>query len=213
LESLARRRRLLSGGAHASRLRWPGRRLAVVSAVVACGLVAVPAAWWLGPSRTNRPPTRASAPPASSPYQAVAPPPSSAPASPSPAPTALPLTPAVGEIIGPGGNCLDDEAAATANGNPVQSWPCNDTAAQLWTIGADGTVRVVSRCLRAPGTAGGAVRIWACDGTAAEQWRVRVGGGLVNVATGTCLESARGPGSKPTLRACSGAAGQRWKLP
>ena len=80
----------------------------------------------------------------------------------------LPLTPGVGEIVGPGGSCLDDQAVLTANGNPVQSYECNNTAAQLWTVGADGTLRVVSRCLRAPAIVGGVVRIWACDGTAAE---------------------------------------------
>jgi hypothetical protein len=57
------------------------------------------------------------------------------------------------------------------------------------------------------------VRIWTCDGSTAEQWQLRVGGGLVNVATGTCLDSAGGLGAKPTLRACTGSSRQRWKLP
>jgi serine/threonine protein kinase len=215
LEGLARRRRLLSG-AHASRLRWPKRRLALAAGVVVCGVVAVPVAWWLGPAKVGHPratPTHASAQPASPPQLAVAPPPSSPPAPPSPSPTVLPLKPAVGPITGSDGSCLDDQSGLTDKGNPVQSWLCNDTAAQLWTVGADGTLRVVSRCLRAPASAGGAVRIWTCDGSTAEQWQLRVGGGLVNVATGTCLDSAGGLGAKPTLRACTGSSRQRWKLP
>jgi serine/threonine protein kinase len=215
LEGLARRRRLLSG-AHASRLRWPKRRLALAAGVVACGVVAVPVAWWLGPAKVGHPRAtlpHASARPASPPQLAVAPPPSSPPAPPSPSPTVLPLKPAVGPITGSDGSCLDDQSGLTDKGNPVQSWLCNDTAAQLWTVGADGTLRVVSRCLRAPASAGGAVRIWTCDGSTAEQWQLRVGGGLVNVATGTCLDSTGGLGAKPTLRACTGSSRQRWKLP
>ena len=38
-------------------------------------------------------------------------------------------------------------------------------------------------------------------------------GGLVNVGTGTCLESTGGRGSKPALRACTDSAVQRWTLP
>ncbi len=234
LDGLARRRRLLSG-AHASRLRWPKpfrrrwpkRRLALAAGVVACGVVTVPVAWWLGPARLghpqatpNHPPAHASARSGRPPQLAVAPSSSPSPSaspspslSPSPSPTVLPLKPAVGPIVGADGNCLDDQSGLTDKGNPVQSWLCNDTAAQLWTVGADGTLRVVSRCLRAPASTGGTVRIWTCDGSPAEQWQLRPGGGLINVATGTCLDSAGGLSAKPTLRACTGAARQRWKLP
>jgi hypothetical protein len=214
LEGLARGQRVLSGAAHAARARWPNRRLALASGFVAFGLAAASVAWGHGPLTAGRPRTtqpRASVSSAKSPHPAVVPPPSSAPASPSPPVTVLPLTPAVGEIVGPGGRCLDDQAVQTANGNPVQSFPCNNTAAQLWTVGADGTLRVVSRCLRAMG--GGAVRIWACDGTRAEQWRLRVGGGLVNLDSGRCLDSTGVPNAKPTLRACTGSASQQWRLP
>jgi len=221
LENLARRRRLLSGVARPARSgpkRWPKRRRALIAGVAAGGLAAVPVVWWLGSSKADRPdagPARAAAPTVTTPYRALAPPPppSSAPPSPTPAPTALPLKPATGEIVGPGGLCLDDEAAQTTNGNAVQSFPCNDTAAQLWTVGADGTLRVVSRCLRAPTGAGGAVRIWTCDGSAAQRWQRRAGGGLVNVATGLCLSGSASPNARPTVRACNGSASQRWKLP
>jgi serine/threonine protein kinase len=226
LNGLARRRRLLSG-AHASRLRRPKlfrlqrpkRRLALAAGVVACGVVTVPVAWWLGPAKFSHPratPTHESAQPASPSQHAVAPvPPSPSPASPSPSPspTVLPLKPAVGPITGADGSCLDDQSGLTDKGNPVQSWICNDSAAQLWTVGSDETLRVVSRCLRAPASAGGTVRIWTCDGSTAEQWQLRAGGGLINVATGTCLDSAGGLGAKPTLRPCTGASRQRWKLP
>jgi serine/threonine protein kinase len=215
LDDLAKRRRVLSGAAHRPRQRWPKRRLAVVAAVVACALAAVPVAGWL---RAAPPPVSASASAsasASSPQVASAlqGPPASASAPPSPPATALPLTPAVGPIGGPRGGCLDDKAAQTAEGNPVQSWPCNNTSAQVWTVGVKGTLRVLNRCLRAAGTADGAVQIRTCNGSAAEQWQVRIDGGIVNVATGKCLENTGGWGSRPMLRACTGSASQRWKLP
>ena len=228
LENLARRRRVLSRAAHASRLRWPVRwpkrrlryRLALVAGVVVCGLVLAGTGWLRssgdrssgdGPARA---PGAASTTPAGSPYTASAGQFGHAPASPSPPSTVLPLKPGVGTIGAPGGGCLDDQAAVSNDGNAVQSWVCNGTAAQVWTIGLAGTLRVLNRCLRAMiGTADGSVRIWTCDGTAAEQWQRRIGGGLVNVATGQCLESTGGQGARPVLRPCTGAAGQLWKLP
>ena len=36
---------------------------------------------------------------------------------------------------------------------------------------------------------------------------------LLNGATGRCLESTGGMGSKPALRPCTGSAGQQWRLP
>jgi serine/threonine-protein kinase len=233
MESLARRRRLLSEAAHDRRPRWPARRRVLVAGVVACGLAAIPVAWWSGSSKGGRPPAapaRTSAQLASGPaYLAAAPPPGSASASPrstptrtatpsptatataTPTPTPLSLTPAVGRIVGPRGNCLDDQAARTVNGNPVQSFPCNNTPAQRWTAGADGTLRVIGQCLRATG--GDVVQIWACDASAAGRWRPRAGGGLVNVATGKCLDGTGDPNARPVLRGCNGSANQRWKLP
>jgi hypothetical protein len=188
LESLAQYQRI-QPPARPGR-RWPRRPLALVAGVLAGGLLAVPVAGWLrSPDPGPPPPGR----------------------SPAPAPSAL--TPAIGPIGAPGGGCLDDAAAVSTDGNPVQSWPCNNTSAQQWTVGIGGTLRVVNRCLRAMGTSDGAVRIWTCDGTPAEQWQRRAGGGLVNVATGTCLESTGGTGARPALRACTGSAAQRWKLP
>jgi hypothetical protein len=221
LTSLARRRRILSAAAHARRLRWPRRRYAVVAGAVACGLAATPVAWRLAAPKDGRPPA-VPAPAAvqagsTSPYLAAVPPPSSPAAAPTPtptpppSPTVQPLRPAVGPIVGPGGRCLDDQAGQTSDGNPVQSFPCNNTRAQVWTVGADGTLRVLGRCLRTIGTA--TVRIWACDGSAAEQWRPRAGGGVVNVDTGRCLDSTGAPNAKVTLHACTGSANQRWKLP
>ena len=239
LESLARRRRILSSAPHRLRPSWRGRPLALVAAVLAAGLLAVPVTGWLRSPRPSRPPVApAGAPPTtgaplpsgppgptgppratgapqldSAPQTPTASPAGSAPATPSPPATVSPLAPAIGPIGAPGGLCLDDQAAKSTDGNPVQSWTCNNTGAQVWTVGIGGTLRVLNRCLRAMGTPDGAVTIWTCDATTAQRWQLRVGGGLLNVATGRCLESTGGMGSKPALRPCTGSAGQQWKLP
>ena len=72
------------------------------------------------------------------------------------------------------GKCVDVQAAGTANGTPVQLYDCNGTAAQQWTVGGDGTIRALGKCLdvdsAAPRTAPGATG--DCNGSAAQQWVV-----------------------------------------
>jgi serine/threonine protein kinase len=229
LESLRGRRRvrpaspaLLRSGHVRSLLAAVPRRhwTVLVTGLVLGGLVAALAVGWpqspgaTSPTTTAFPGQATGTPRPPSPAPSGAQTPTATPTALRPSPTVWPLTPATGPIIGPGGDCLDDQSSQTTNGNPVQSWMCNDSAAQLWTVGVDGTLRVVSRCLRAAGTAeGAAVHIWACDGTAVEQWQVRAGGGLVNVASGRCLASTGKLAARPVLRTCNGSTGQRWRLP
>ena len=48
--------------------------------------------------------------------------------------------------------------ASAANGTAVQLYDCNGTAAQQWTVGTDGTIRALGKCLDVTGngTADGA---------------------------------------------------------
>jgi beta-glucanase (GH16 family) len=74
-------------------------------------------------------------------------------------------------VKGFGGLCLDDRAAATGNGNPVQIYTCNGTGAQQWTyVTAGTTLRVLGKCLDIPGGAtasGTKLQIWDCNNTGA----------------------------------------------
>ena len=84
--------------------------------------------------------------------------------------------PADRPITGYGGKCVDVAGANTANGTPVQLWDCNGTAAQRWTIGADGTIRALGKCMDVSGgsTANGArVQLWDCNGTGAQRWQAQ----------------------------------------
>ncbi|MGW0657222.1 ricin-type beta-trefoil lectin domain protein, partial [Streptomyces umbrinus] len=66
--------------------------------------------------------------------------------------TASPAQAATGTITGLAGKCLDVAGANSADGTAVQLYDCNGTAAQQWTVGSDGTVRALGKCLASPMT-------------------------------------------------------------
>lgn len=88
---------------------------------------------------------------------------------------ALVVSPAVSEaaVIGavktPSGRCLENKWGVTSDGNPVQIYDCNGSAAQIWSVESDGTVRVQTKCLGPQGgslAAGTALVISNCTGAA-----------------------------------------------
>ncbi|GAA3338074.1 hypothetical protein GCM10020358_16830 [Amorphoplanes nipponensis] len=98
--------------------------------------------------------------------------------------------------------------------NHIQVFTCNDTAAQRWTVAADGTLRVMGKCAVAADD--GTVRITGCDGRPAAQWRAGGNGTLLQLATGDCLTdpgSGTRSGTGVRIEDCSGAERQRWQLP
>lgn len=53
-------------------------------------------------------------------------------------------------------------------------YDCNGTTAQQWTVGTDGTLRALGKCmdLTAAGTANGTkVQLYDCNGTGAQVWQ------------------------------------------
>ncbi len=76
------------------------------------------------------------------------------------------------------GGCLDVQNAGTGNGNAVQLYGCNGTAAQKWTLRGDGTLLNPrsGRCLDVAngGTgAGSPVIIWDCSAASNQKWSVQ----------------------------------------
>jgi hypothetical protein len=145
----------------------------------------------------------------------------SAPASPSPqqAPSATvpqfpPAAPFTGAIVGLAGKCLDDNGAVNGDGNRIQLYSCNGSAAQVWTWQTDGTLQVVGKCLQVTGVgAGGLAELWDCDGSPSEVWHATRHGGIVNAAADLCLEvpgSNTNDGTQLDLASCSRQANQRW---
>ncbi|MFF8810454.1 ricin-type beta-trefoil lectin domain protein [Streptomyces omiyaensis] len=126
--------------------------------------------------------------------------------------------PAGNRITGIGGKCVDVAAANTANGTPVQLYDCNGTAAQNWTVGADGSIRALGKCLDAAsgGTADGTlVQLWDCNGSGAQRWAVSGARDIVNIQANKCLDAtgnSSANGTRLQLWTCAGTPNQKWTV-
>ncbi|WP_239164799.1 glycosyl hydrolase [Actinoplanes palleronii] len=110
--------------------------------------------------------------------------------------------------------CLD---AATV----VQIYTCDTNGtAQQWTVGADGTLRALGKCLdvTASGTADGTkIQMYACDAGNAQRFTYNATTkDLVNVGSGKCLDvvgEASANGTRLQLWTCNGKVNQDFTLP
>ncbi|NBE84656.1 RICIN domain-containing protein [Micromonospora rubida] len=124
-----------------------------------------------------------------------------------------------GPIKGLGGKCLDVRNGASADGTQVQVYGCNGSAAQVWTVTPNSTVRALGKCLdvSGAGTADGTrIQLWACNGSGAQSWSARADGTLRNVGSGKCLDVSGNTSTDSTpvhLWTCHTGANQKWTLP
>jgi hypothetical protein len=125
-----------------------------------------------------------------------------------------------------GGKCLDDRTNSTTNGNKIQIYTCNGTAAQSWEYlpdgnpGGAGTLTIHGKCLdiKGGGTANETlVDLYTCDGAVGQQWLLTGSAGqLYNPNSGKCLAD---PGSSTTngtqvwIYSCTNHANQAWIPP
>ncbi|MDT8915974.1 ricin-type beta-trefoil lectin domain protein [Amycolatopsis sp. PS_44_ISF1] len=122
--------------------------------------------------------------------------------------------PSSGEVLGSGGRCLAVRGGTSADGQPIETAPCDHSAGQLVTPPAAGAVRVLGKCLDAAnaGTAAGTtVQLYTCNGTGAQSWALQANGTLVNPASGRCLAVPDGGAAR--LDDCSTAPTQSWRFP
>lgn len=109
------------------------------------------------------------------------------------------------------GYCLDVRGNADA---VVENWPCNETAAQNWTLNP-GAVKHSGDCLSVQnnGTSiGSRVVVSACDSAPGQVW-LSDKGGLENPNSGLCLADPESrSGVQLALAACRGSlpAGEIW---
>ncbi|MGW5281013.1 ricin-type beta-trefoil lectin domain protein [Streptomyces collinus] len=121
-------------------------------------------------------------------------------------------------IRGLAGKCADVAGADPANGTPVQLYDCNGTAAQAWTVGADGTVRALGKCLDVTGNGtadGSTVQLWDCTGGPNQKWAVSAAHDIVNPQANKCLDvTGNDPanGTRLQIWSCSGGANQKWTV-
>ncbi|WP_256106353.1 ThuA domain-containing protein [Streptomyces sp. ODS05-4] len=127
--------------------------------------------------------------------------------------------PRTGPVKGVNGTCLDVANSGTADGTQVQIWTCAGVPAQSWTVGADGTLRALSKCLDVSGGGnanGTKVQLWTCNGTAAQIWQPQPDNTLRNPQSGKCLDAEGGTwgnGTRVHLWACHTGPNQKWTLP
>ncbi|MFE0455216.1 ThuA domain-containing protein [Streptomyces sp. NPDC058914] len=127
--------------------------------------------------------------------------------------------PRSGEVKGVNGKCLDVDNAQTADGTKVQIWTCNGTAAQRWTVSADGTLRALGKCLDVSGGGsadGTKIQLWTCNGTGAQVWAAQSDGTVRNPQSGKCLDASGGTwndGTAVHLWTCHANTNQKWTLP
>ncbi|GLX93944.1 family 16 glycosylhydrolase [Herbidospora sp. NBRC 101105] len=112
--------------------------------------------------------------------------------------------------------CIDIPAANPVDAARLQMYDCNGTAAQQWSINADGTVRAMGKCMdaAAAGTANGTpIQLYTCNGTAAQRFTLSGAGDLVNVAANRCVDIVgrnTANGAQLQLWDCTGASNQKW---
>ncbi|MEU4163805.1 ricin-type beta-trefoil lectin domain protein [Actinoplanes sp. NPDC026670] len=124
--------------------------------------------------------------------------------------------------MGVAGKCVDVAGSATANGTDIQSYTCNGTAAQNWSLvptSSDNTtftVQAFGKCMVAYGngtTSGTAIKLWDCaTAHPAHQWRASSTGALVNVNSGLCLDVPyQAEGTNLQLYTCNQTGPQTWR--
>jgi len=121
-------------------------------------------------------------------------------------------------IKGEHGKCLDDGGASTVNGNKIDIFTCNGSAAQKWRLKSNGTLVVLDKCLADKGYTGAGTKLvlWNCAGNKNEQWRHRSNGEYVLATNGLCLTDPSGSsknGTQVEIRACKDNQDQRWSGP
>ncbi|GGM69214.1 ricin-type beta-trefoil lectin domain protein [Dactylosporangium sucinum] len=119
-------------------------------------------------------------------------------------------------IIGYTGRCIDVPNSNGTDGQYLQIWTCNGTAAQAWTFPGDGTVRAFGLCMDVAwgSTAPGAIiQLAYCSGNPAQQFVLTAAGDLVNPQANKCVDVkdwAGYDGGRLITWDCHGGANQKW---
>jgi beta-glucanase (GH16 family) len=115
-----------------------------------------------------------------------------------------------------GGRCIDINNAESRDGLQLQVYDCNDSGAQKWTFGTDGTIRGLGKCMDVAGAATGdgtAIQLATCNGNRAQQFVLSAAGDLVSVLANKCVDIAamnNANFAKLHLWTCTGNWNQKW---
>ncbi|BCB88187.1 hypothetical protein Psuf_055000 [Phytohabitans suffuscus] len=120
-------------------------------------------------------------------------------------------------LIGYADKCIDVPSSNGVDGQYLQLWTCNGTAAQNWTFPGDGTVRAFGLCMDVAwgSTANGAViQLANCSGNPAQQFVLTAAGDLVNPQANKCVDVSgwsTADGARLITWECHGGANQKWR--
>jgi alpha-tubulin suppressor-like RCC1 family protein len=112
--------------------------------------------------------------------------------------------------------CIDNNGGSSTNGNKIQLYDCNGSAAQGWILGKAKqlTNMGTGKCLDDPGnsaTPGVALQLYDCNGTAAQQFALTGGNKIVHIASGLCVDATgngTANGTVMELWTCNGGGAQ-----
>ncbi|WP_367129610.1 ricin-type beta-trefoil lectin domain protein [Saccharothrix sp. HUAS TT1] len=119
-------------------------------------------------------------------------------------------------IIGWQDKCIDIPNSNAVEGQRLQLWDCNGTAAQNWTWPGDGTVRAFGLCMDVAWGSrdnGAAIQLARCSGNPAQQFVLSGAGDLVNPQANKCVDVTSWGGTGTPLQQweCLGGANQKWR--
>jgi len=124
------------------------------------------------------------------------------------------------------GSRLDDNASGTTNGNKIQIWTANGSAAQTWAFATANVVPAGNwnlgvlgpYCLDANGGGSGvATRLWACNGSSSQSWNATKNSNSTytfkSAASGNCLDvtgAGTANGTVVESYTCNSTNAQQW---
>ncbi|WP_033438067.1 ricin-type beta-trefoil lectin domain protein [Saccharothrix sp. NRRL B-16314] len=119
-------------------------------------------------------------------------------------------------IIGWQDKCIDVPNSNGVEGQRLQLWDCNNTAAQNWTFPGDGTIRAFGLCMDVAWGSrdnGAAIQLARCSGNPAQQFVLSGAGDLVNPQANKCVDVTSWGGTGTPLQQweCLGGANQKWR--
>lgn len=119
-------------------------------------------------------------------------------------------------IVGVANKCLDNRYNRLISMNPIQLYTCNQTPAQNWIIGTDGTIKNQGFCLDvkyAGMISTTPVWLYRCNYSPAQKWAVQPNGSIINPHSGLCLDdkfSGSSDGNKIWMYSCNNTVAQKW---
>ncbi|GAA4672898.1 hypothetical protein Prum_076570 [Phytohabitans rumicis] len=112
------------------------------------------------------------------------------------------------------GKCIDVPGSSADTPAEIQMWDCHDVAGEKFTHAADGTLRVLGKCLEIRSTGNGStLRIAGCTAGARQQFDLTGAGNLISRGAGRCVDVTNGdPGNGIWLMIsdCTGTETQKW---